>query len=199
MPKIKMRDSRYRGTGSRKMEIYRLLDHPGINILRISQKDAMYHVILSEGSLDLFYGDTNIRKLREVGFNVLEAPEYRCRKTVVIKYVEPEIGNQLIGLWMGNKKAECQGKIKTDNKVHEIENISKIANTTLIKLTYKQMTAATKALKRGIRLCQQFITSANIEREIFASVVPCYKCFRYSHYTVDCPEEEVILLVQNVG
>lgn len=189
MPKVKARDIKHKGQRPRKVELYKTLSEAGMGIGRVTQRRDMIHIIVNEDSLDQFFSESNMNKLKGMGLDVLIAPEYKTKKTVIVKNVEPEIIDQLVGLWKSNKKAECQDKIMVNRKVHELEGIEKIAGTMLMKITFKQISIASKVVKSGIKLMYQTLLANQVEREVFVSVVPCYRCFKYSHFTTQCPEE----------
>ena len=166
------------------------MSEAGINVGKVTQRRDMIHIIVNEDSLDQFFSESNLNKLKGLGVEVLIAPEYKTKRTVIVRNAEPEIVDQLVGLWKSNKKADCQNKIKVNKKVHETEGLEKIAGTSLMKIMFKQISIANKAVKVGIQLIHQTLLANSVEKEVFISVVPCYRCFSYSHFTTQCPRED---------
>ena len=60
----------------------------------------MLHVIIGEGSMDKFFCNSNISKLKQQGLEVLAAPEYKAKKTIIVKNIDQEVAEEVVQLWL---------------------------------------------------------------------------------------------------
>ena len=47
---------------------------------------------------------------------------------------------------------------------------------------------ADQVVEKGVKIGFQYFQKNNVEKEMFVSIVPCYRCYEYGHIKKNCPK-----------
>ena len=74
------------------------------------------------------------------------------------------------------------------NKELLVRRVIKIPNSIYLKITFMNSEAADKVVQEGLQTHFQRFENRNIEKEMFAPVVPCYWCYSCEYLKTNCPK-----------
>ena len=183
MPKLRIRDLRPR-VGDRKKLLWGKLMN--LNLLIYSLKEAGRNIFLLIifRILDRLLTNNIRESLKKDEFEVLTPPEHNAKRTIVLRNV-----NSLITT-IDNE--ELKNDLEHRNSWLKVTEIIKISNAPkILKIKAEGSEMDRLACEKGILIYNQSIPPANVDKEIFVYLSPCYKCYKYSHTTDKCPTPDI--------
>ena len=174
MVKIRVKVTAHDGT-SRKPNLINCICQAEVLINKIIESKNAFFLLTDHSNMDKLYNDDVRSKFAE-GLEVQYPPEYEAARTVMLRNVDPVISSK--SSQEINEYVDPSLKVKT---VIKIPN-----NTHLLKLIFESAYMADKIVQEGLILLFQKFEKGNIEKEMFVSIVLCYKCYSYVHLKRNC-------------
>lgn len=75
-----------------------------------------------------------------------------------------------------------------------MEEVIKMRNIAhMMKVHFRDIAMARKAITSGICLFSYHLSPSQIEQEEFYSITPCWSCYKYDHHVCDCPDKDSVV------
>ena len=107
-------------------------------------------------------------------------PEYEAGKTVMLKNVDAFISQMSEG--------------ETLNQIDRRFNIKNVIRTSnadkLLKIIFDTIQMADKAIEERIQIKFQRFDNKTMEKEMFVTIIPCYRCYKYDHQGRHCAKSD---------
>ena len=169
---------------NRKSELSAELFRLGVKHSKIiPTKDTFIVICLNEENVDKLICHNSTEVLKSKNFEVNIPPHLRAKKTVVIKGLDTEV----------NKIAEADliRDVEYKNEWAKIEEVYKFRNMPhLLKIRFTDIKMAKKATEIGLSIHTYHLRPDQIQIEDFIQLTPCYICYKYEHFTKDCPQKD---------
>ena len=146
--------------------------------MHIKEGKGIYYAIVQQEKVEVIIDQNAEQKFQDEGFEIHTPIEYNAMRTVV-KNIDQMIADFT--------DQEVIDKIQKSNPWAKIESIYRLAQSgRLLKIRFSTIEMADKALRDGLIVLYQKISSSYIEKETFVKLTPCYNCFAYDHKTKEC-------------
>ena len=183
MVKIRVKVTAHDGT-SRKPNLINCICQAEVLINKIIESKDAFFLLTDHSNMDKLLGDDVRSKFAEEGLEVQYPPEYEAARTVMLRNVDLVIASK-----------SSQEIIEYIDPSLKVKTVIKIPNNThLLKLIFESADMADKVVQEGLILLFQKFEKGNIEKEMFVSVVPCYKCYSYAHLKRNCVKPQDYLI-----
>ena len=144
----------------------------------VESKEAFF-LITDNYSMDALLSEDSRGKFVSKGLEIQFPPEYEAARTVMIRNVDSVISQMT--------ENEIVHKIETDTNL-KVKKLTKIPNSShLLKIMFQTTTMADRVIEKGVKVGFQYFHKANVEKEMFVSIIPCYRCYSYRHMKKNCP------------
>lgn len=122
-------------------------------------------------------------KFNDEGLIVIMPPELKARRSVFVRQVDSDVGK--------HTAEELKQDIELRNARLKISEVVKIKDYThVFKISFEETSMADEVIMNGFLTYNMSITSGQISREKFVSLLTCFTCYKYEeHSTKDCPEK----------
>ena len=183
MVKIRVKVTAHDGT-SRKPNLINCICQAEVLINKIIESKDAFFLLTDHSNMDKLLRDDVRSKFAEEGLEVQYPPEYEAARTVMLRNVDPVISSK-----------SSQEIIEYIDPSLKVKTVIKIPNNThLLKLIFESADMADKVVQEGLILLFQKFEKGNIEKEMFVSIVPCYKCYSYAHLKRNCAKPQEYLI-----
>ena len=174
MSNIKIKDTQPEQSQNRKETLWRALEEKEIIVNSISDGKDIYSIRLNDKNLDKLADET-----LNHGFEIMKPHDYDSRKTIVVRKIDPYI-----------KKTSSNKLIKSieeRNPGIRVTEIIKLPHrNSIIKIKLKEIGMVQFCKDNGLTIRNQHVEAHNIEKEIYITLIPCYRCYDYEHSTDEC-------------
>ena len=187
MPGTKIIDKQPNQEGRRR-ELYTLFGDTNLLVtgLRDSGNGNTYYAITHENELENFLSEETKEKFNSQGFHIVNPPEFNALKSIIIKNIDKQIE--------AFTPEEIKDNIERNNSSMVIETIVILPTPTkMLKLKLQNQYMVKQATTKGLKIFNQYLPPASVEREVYIKLTPCYNCFSYKHYTKKCPRPKMTL------
>ena len=192
MPKLRIKDLWPR-VGDRKKLLWGKLMN--LNLLIYSLKEVSRNIFLlitSDEIVDRLLTNNIRESLKKDDFEVLTPPEHNAKRTIVLRNIDSLITTI--------ENEELKNDIENRNPWLKVTEIIKIPNAPkILKIKTEGSEMVRAACEKGILIYNQSIPPANVDKEIFVFLNPCYKCYKYSHLTAQCPTPDIEVCSECAG
>ena len=177
MPVIKIVDRDARGH-KRKSKLWQCFGEIHINLTPIKDGKGCYYSIIRQDKIEDIINESK-NKFRREGFEIHTTLAYNALRTIIIRNIDSMIADY--------SDQEIIDKIQNANTWAKVDSIYRLARSgQILKVKFTAIEMANKAIRDGIIVLYQKISSIYIEKETFIKLVPCYNCFGYDHKTKEC-------------
>ena len=150
------------------------------SINKIVESKEAFFLITDNLNMDILLGEDSRARFPSKGLEIQFPPEYEAARTIMLRNVDNTI-SQLT-------EAELVKKIE-DTKNLKVKKLIKIPNSShLIKIMFQTTEMADQVVEKGVKIGFQYFQKNNVEKEMFVSIVPCYRCYEYGHIKKNCPK-----------
>ena len=126
-------------------------------------------------------------RFSEQGLELQFPPEYEASRTVMLRNVDALIHDMTEAKIVENTPAR-----------YVVKKVIKIpGNSHLLKIMFNAAEMADKAVKDGIEVAFQKFAGKNVDKEIFVPIIPCYRCYAYTHQKRSCLKSEEYKVCSN--
>ncbi len=178
--KIKSEDT----TQSNRIILLRILSANIIYATRIiTVQDCFIVLTRSDEEVDKIFQQKTQQELTNNRFLPILPPELKAKRTVLIFNTDEYIYN--------HTEKEIEEELLTKNTwMNEgIDSIFKIPRTKILKVTFKETTAAKKTTEKGIPVFHMSIPAHTVKIEEYIPITTCLKCYAIEdHITSECPK-----------
>ena len=161
---------------SKKKELVECISYAEAYVNKIVSDKEAFFLITDNRNMDKLLGEEVKQSLMARGLEIQHPPEYEAARTVMLKNVDDQI----------RKLTEGEIASFIENE-YSVKRVLKIPNNNhLVKVIFDTATTTDKAVKEGIKVQYQKFEGKGIEKEVFISVVACYRCYSYEHQKRNC-------------
>ena len=147
---------------------------------------STFVIITSDENVDKLLSNSMRDKFRRDDFEILTPPEHTANRTFVLRNIDSLITTIDID--------ELKSDIESRNTWLKVNEIIKIPNAPkILKIQAENTEMVRKATESGILIYNQSIPATSVEKEIFVNLIPCYKCYAYTHKTQDCETPNLVV------
>ena len=158
-------------------------------INKIVESKEAFFLITDDNSMDVLLSEDSRRKFVSEGFEIQFPPEYEAARTVMIRNVDSVISQMT--------ENEIVQKIEIDSNL-KVKKLIKIPNSShLLKIMFQTTAMADRVVEKGVKVGFQYFHKTNIEKEMFVSIIPCYRCYSYKHMKKNCPKPTDYMVCSN--
>ena len=186
MPKVRVKDHRP-NLGNRKVLLWNKLMNNNLLVYKIEEQNRNHFVVVSSDEVVEKLLTSKIKEaFRREDFEILTPPQFNAERTVVIRNIDPIITEVDI--------EELKNDVERRNEWAKITEMIKIPNMPkILKIKFENATMTKAACEKGLLIYNQSVPPANVEKDIFVNITPCFKCYKYNHKTDDCLTPDAIL------
>ena len=154
---------------------------------------VMYYAKTDENTLDLLFSQTIRDNFLARGYELIEPPEINALKSVIIRNIDKQQVENY-------DKDELIIDIEAANEgLRVLDLVILPTKTKMIKIKFENQNMALWTIENGLKIVDQFLPPASIEREVYIRISPCYNCYAYDHYTKNCPKQKLTLCAKCAG
>ena len=160
-----------------------------LNLLVYTLKEInrnIFLIITSDEVADRLITNNIKESLRKDEFEVMTPPEFNAKRTLVLKNIDSLITTV--------DEEELKNDLENRNQWLKVTEVIKIPNAPkILKVKTEGTEMVKQACEKGILIYNQSVPAYNVEKEVFVYLTPCYKCYKYSHTTDNCPTPDNII------
>ena len=138
-----------------------------------------FFLLTDHHNMDRLLRDEVRSKFAEEGLEVQYPPEYEAARTVMLRNVDDSISAM-----------SSDAIVVLIDPSLRVKKLIKIPNSSHLKIIFESADIADRVVREGLNLRFQRFEKGNIEKEMFVPVVPCYKCYSYTHQKRNCPKPQ---------
>ena len=155
----------------------------GTPFIRLFENTRGYTALLSDGDAQKIVRKENVSALREAGLEVVPPPDFRAKRSVFVRGLDPLAG--------GRSPAETREELTRVNPWMGVEEVIKIKNYThVLKIVFETIECADRVLSDGFLLFSMRVSPDQVKRDVFIPLLTCFTCFRFEdHPTHQCPDK----------
>ena len=186
MVRIRVKITEHDGS-SKKPKVATCISAAGALVYKIIESREAFILITDNQAMDSMLSEASRNRFSEHGLELQFPPEYEASRTVILRNVDALIHDMTEAEIIENTPAR-----------QAVKRVIKIpGNSHLLKIMFNTAELADKAVKDGIEIAFQKFAGRNVDKEIFIPIIPCYRCYAYTHQKRSCPKSEEYKVCSN--
>ena len=179
MVRIRVKITEHDGS-SKKPKVATCISAAGALVYKIIESREAFILVTDNQGMDSMLSEASRNRFSEQGLELQFPPEYEASRTVILRNVDALIHDMTEAVIVENIPAR-----------YVVKKVIKIpGNSHLLKIMFNTAEMADKVVKDGIEIVFQKFAGKNVDKEIFIPIIPCYRCYAYSHQKRSCLKSE---------
>ena len=183
MGKVKVKD--LAPGPNRKLKVWSTLINLGINVQTVKDAYGGYFILGADQIIEKV--TENAQEFRKNNFEVLDPPELKAKRTIVLTGVCEHIPDY--------NDQQIKDEVTNANPTIRATEVIRIPrNTSILKLKLENVSMVSHSLLMGLSLFSQHFSENHIAQDFYANIPQCMKCYSYAHTSRNCEKEDGYLV-----